>query len=226
MKINLFSFNCQFDEGTEKVALIGIDDLKFFLAIHNLSFRDFNPDFVNEKMNEFLFCVENKEWPKFVSKLYDACEVKIVLHDIPAADDFDIYRYFRCNIFVIEYIIKPEYRDKAFLMQVTENIGNKYFIDEMHGMLSNPKTSKISSLYKLKMYWNKLRYDSHLGSFLTRRQSFLTRLSKAFPFTYRSFYFKFIAGSKVLSLSNKLEYIHCSEELVHCIESDEMDFPF
>jgi hypothetical protein len=230
MKINLVSFNCQFDEGTEKVALFCISDLKQFLTENNLSLRDFNPDFVNEKMNEFVFCVDNKEWKEFVSRFYAACETKIVLHDMPAPDDFDIYTYFSCNIYIIEYIINPGYRDKAFLMQATENIGNEYFVKMMHAALSDSKKFKINSLYKLKMYWNTLRYDGNLGHFQSHRQLILKKLSSWFPDFYRLIYDKWVCDNKFFSDRFRSDYLSASEMLLQRlwkgIDYETIDFPF
>ena len=226
MKINLVSFNCQFDECIKNVALFPVDDLKFFLAINDLSVRDFNPDFVNESMDQFVFCTDNKEWKEFVSLFYDKSGVNIILDEIPTPEDFDIYQFFNCNVYIIEYIANPEYRNKAFLMQATENIGNKYFIDKMHGILKHPIKSNIFTFQQLRMLWNKLRWDSHLGSFLTRRQSFLTRISNLFPTAYYSFYFKFIASSKIISFSHKMEYVHCSDELLKAFDEQELELPF
>ena len=143
MKLHLNSFICEFDEASENVALFCTDNLQKFLSEHNLTISDFKPDFVNEQLNSFIFCTDNAEWKQFVKVFYSASETTIVLNVIPTPDDFNIYEYFSCNIFTIEYIVNPEYRNRAFLNQVSHNNSSKYFINKLYDALDNPKKSKI-----------------------------------------------------------------------------------
>ena len=227
MKLNLYSFTCDFDVASEEVAVFDILNLNVFLQENNLSVNDFKPDFVNDEMNQFIFCIENQEWKQFVNKFYALTETKIVLHHVPTPDGFDIAYYYCCNIFVLEYILNPSYRDRAFLKQVSHNITNLQFIDKIHGALSNPKTSKINSLYKLKMYWNTVFCDSKLEEFESRRITILKYLENRFPSAYCWVFYNIICKTKWFSEDFFTDYYSSSDRLIgDSINSDSVEFEF
>ncbi len=184
MKLHLNSFKCQFDESTEMVTVI--DDTNFRHLIHSESimWHEFNPDFVNEAMDEFVFRIQDEKWDELVNKIYFNSDVKIVLNEIETPEDFDIYQYFSSNSHVIQYILFPKDRNKTFLMQSETAISGNYFIKTMHTALSNPKESKINSLYKLKMFWNSLGFHRGQNEFSTHQRSILKWFANHFTFIY------------------------------------------
>jgi hypothetical protein len=220
MKLHLDNFICDFDEGSEMVTLICTPSLESFIIDHNINWTDFLPDFVNEKMNQFVFCTQNKEWKAFAAKIYAACQVSIVLHVIPTPDDFDIYKYFSCNHFTIEYILNPEYRQRAFLNQVSHNISSKYFIDKLYDALNNPKKSKLNSIYKLKLFLNEYCCSDH-NNFTTRRRLILTKLSIMFPKTYCWIYDHYVMDNERFSDRFRADFFICNDDLLRRV--DEID---
>lgn len=224
MKLHLESFICDFDEASEMVTLICTPSLESFINDHHLQWTDFLPDFVNEKMNQFVFCTQNKEWDVFVEKFYAKCEVSIVLHVVPTPDDFDVYRYFPCNRDVIQYIVFPEKRQKTFLMQTTQAIADDYFIRTLHKAISNPKESKVNSLYKLKMLWISLRSHGDQPDFLSHRRRNLGWFAKHFYFIYHFLYFHVIHDLRFFSIGLRTEFIVCSKRLLQEVVDDERDY--
>ena len=220
MKLHLNCFICEFDEGSEMVTII--DDTNFWNLIHSeaIMWQEFIPDFVNEKMDQFLFCTQNKEWDQLVNKIYLNTDVKVVLHEIPTPEDFDIYKYFSCDVFTIEYITHPEYRNRAFLNQVSHNISSKYFINKLYDALDNPKKSKLNSIYKLKLFLNEYCCSDH-SNFTTRRRLILTKLSIMFPKTYCWIYDHYVMDNKHFSDRFRADFFICNDDLLRRV--DEID---
>ena len=233
MKLHLNSFKCQFDESTKRVTVI--DDTNFRHLIHSESIMwlEFNPDFVNEAMDQFVFCTQNKEWDRLVNKIYFNSDVKIVLHEIETPEDFGIYRYHYCNLSVIEYILHPSHRNRAFLNQVSHSDSESYFIEKLYNELSNPK-SKINSFYKLKMFWNENHFTSAQPRFLSRRKRTLKWLSNSFPSFYCWIYENVVGKFNICNNRFRTDFLVSSKILiqqmmdeVHMIEAEnEIELPF
>lgn len=230
MKLHLTTFKCEFDEASEMVTVIGTTNLALFLSEHAILRDEFNPDFVNEALDEFVFCTDNKEWREFVELFYSRSETKIVLHEIITPNDFDIYRLFNCSPAIIHYIMHPEQRNHMFLME--SSIRNSYenFINKMANALKYPFISKIRTLYQFKMHWNNSNGGQH--NLLSYRKRFFTWLSNSFPQFYCWLWDHVVTESKVLSESFQTDYLVCSKSLINresdaeCFHSVELDFPF
>ena len=236
MKLHLESFICDFGVNVEMVTLICHPNLDKFLCEHNIMWTDFNPDFVNDELNQFVFCTQNKEWAKFVEKFYRLSEVKIVLHEIPAPDDFDIVNYYSCNNKVIRYIIFPELRDETFLEQNQKSINDSYLINKLRVVLSNPNKSGINSLKKLKLYWNKITFFESENSIVTNRQNTLKWLESLSPSFYCWLYDNLICDKMKLSSEFRSDYFRASSilwkrmldegDIINQVEGCEMELPF
>jgi hypothetical protein len=213
MKLHLESFICDFGVNTEMVAKISTPALDSFLCEHNIMWTDFNPDFINDELNRFIFCTQNKEWAEFVEKFYRLSGVKIVLQEIQTPKDFDIINYYSCNNKVIRYIIFPELRDETFLEQNQRAISDAYLLAKVRNVLANPKESGINSLNKLKLYWNKITFFEDESPIVTRRQHALKLISKHFSFIYCWLYDNFVRDTKKLSASFKTDYFKSSDIL-------------
>jgi hypothetical protein len=230
MKLHLSTFKCEFDEATEMVAVIETSDLKQFLNFNCISKQEFKPDFVNEDLNQFVFCTNNKEWRDFVDLFYFRAETKIELHLISTPDEFDIYRFFTCNPAIIHYILYPNQQRHMFLMESTMRQSNEYFINMMANALKNPSESKIRTLYQFKMFWNKSNGGQH--NLLSYRKRFFTWFSNSFPKIYCWLWDNIISESKVFSESLQRDFLVSSKALItrecdaESLYSVEMDFPF
>lgn len=198
MKLHLHSFNCQFDETSEQVVVLSTNNLSEFLSDYLLTPEMFCPDFVSENLQTFVFCINNPEWDVLVNNIYRLTETKVILHQVNSPEDLNIYRYFNCNPVILHYILHPDQRTNMFLMEATMRASTDHFINKMYDALKNPKVSKIPTLYKFKMLWNK---DSGFGShnLLSYSRRILTSLSHFFPQTYSWIFFNCIKNNKHFS---------------------------
>lgn len=212
MKLHLSTFKCEFDEASEMITVMHLDNLSEFLCEHNLETQDFKPDFVNEKLNEFIFCTDNNQWRKFINIMYEKSETKVCLHEIPTPEHFDFYEdFYSSNPAIINYILHPLQRDYNFLMESSCRYSNEIVFGKIYEALESPKTSGVTSLKKFKKFWLKVNCYGQWASFTTTRKRILSAIYRVFPVGYRKIYYKYFMNKKSISNSFRSDLISCSD---------------
>ncbi len=215
MKITFFSFDCQMDVTTEKIALVTTGNLSELLSDLNIRPDAFQPHFVNLDFNEFIFCVDSIQWKNFVQHCLVLSETEILLHAVETPDGFDFdNNFYSSNPAIINYILHPLQRDYNFLMESSMRYSNEIVLSKLYEALESPKTYGVTSLKKFKKFWLKVNCYGQWAYFTTSRKRILSAIYRLFPNTYQKIYYKFFMNNQSISNSFRYDLISSSNETV------------